>query len=414
MRTINNTIRVGVLGNVDSGKTTLVGVLTKLNGELDDGRGYARSKIFIHQHERDTGRTSTITKETMKKDNKVIEFVDLAGHEKYFRTTIRGICNNCIDYVVLLVNGNMGTLTKMTMEHLYLVFSLKIPLTILITKVDMAPPDIIKQTINNIKTVLKKYNLFSNIIKDETSLEENLYLKYSGGDEAFIRKIVPIINISNKTGHNIDLLKKFLFGLERVYKFDETNNNKKFIINNTYNLTGIGLVVSGICNQGTIKKGDIFFFHKYNLLIKVQVKSIHDDFQNNVDELYLGESGCLAIKILDKYFNVKSKKSRIRNGNILMEKPEIRDSFVANILISNTSITIKENYQPIINTMAINQTAILEKILEINSYTDKNILRTRDIAKVQFKFLHHPEYINNNQLFVFRDGKIKGIGKVIE
>ena len=32
-----------VIGNVDSGKSTLVGVLTK--GGLDDGRGLARAKV---------------------------------------------------------------------------------------------------------------------------------------------------------------------------------------------------------------------------------------------------------------------------------------------------------------------------------------------------------------------------------
>lgn len=42
-------IRVAVVGNVDSGKSTLVGVLTK--GELDDGRGSARAKVFNYTHE---------------------------------------------------------------------------------------------------------------------------------------------------------------------------------------------------------------------------------------------------------------------------------------------------------------------------------------------------------------------------
>lgn len=37
-------IRCAVIGNVDSGKSTLVGVLTK--GIMDDGRGYARTKVF--------------------------------------------------------------------------------------------------------------------------------------------------------------------------------------------------------------------------------------------------------------------------------------------------------------------------------------------------------------------------------
>lgn len=38
-------IRVAVIGNVDSGKSTLVGVLTR--GMLDDGRGLARSKVVL-------------------------------------------------------------------------------------------------------------------------------------------------------------------------------------------------------------------------------------------------------------------------------------------------------------------------------------------------------------------------------
>lgn len=51
-------IRVAVIGNVDSGKSTMVGVLTR--SILDDGRGFARSKVFKHNHEESTGRTSSI------------------------------------------------------------------------------------------------------------------------------------------------------------------------------------------------------------------------------------------------------------------------------------------------------------------------------------------------------------------
>ena len=53
-----NDIRIAVIGNVDSGKSTLVGVLTK--GELDDGRGAARAKVFNYNHEVENGRTSSI------------------------------------------------------------------------------------------------------------------------------------------------------------------------------------------------------------------------------------------------------------------------------------------------------------------------------------------------------------------
>jgi polynucleotide 5'-kinase involved in rRNA processing len=48
-----NDVRVAVIGNVDSGKSTLVGVLSK--GEKDDGRGSARAKVFNYSHEAENG-----------------------------------------------------------------------------------------------------------------------------------------------------------------------------------------------------------------------------------------------------------------------------------------------------------------------------------------------------------------------
>lgn len=49
---------MAIIGNVDSGKSTMVGVLTR--SILDDGRGFARAKVFKHGHEEATGRTSSI------------------------------------------------------------------------------------------------------------------------------------------------------------------------------------------------------------------------------------------------------------------------------------------------------------------------------------------------------------------
>lgn len=60
-------MRVAVIGNVDSGKSTLVGVLTK--GLMDDGRGLARSKVFNFDHEQKNGRTSSIGQEIMGFDD---------------------------------------------------------------------------------------------------------------------------------------------------------------------------------------------------------------------------------------------------------------------------------------------------------------------------------------------------------
>lgn len=51
-------LRMAVIGNVDAGKSTMLGVLTR--GGLDDGRGKARVNLFRHKHEIESGRTSSV------------------------------------------------------------------------------------------------------------------------------------------------------------------------------------------------------------------------------------------------------------------------------------------------------------------------------------------------------------------
>ena len=63
-----------MLGNVDAGKSTLLGVLT--HDELDNGRGRARLNLFRHLHEIQTGRTSSISHEILGFNSK--------GEVKYF------------------------------------------------------------------------------------------------------------------------------------------------------------------------------------------------------------------------------------------------------------------------------------------------------------------------------------------
>ena len=49
-KNIKPEIRIGVLGNVDSGKSSTIGVITK--NILDDGKGYARSLVMKHPRKR--------------------------------------------------------------------------------------------------------------------------------------------------------------------------------------------------------------------------------------------------------------------------------------------------------------------------------------------------------------------------
>lgn len=76
-----HSLRVAVVGNVDAGKSTLLGVLT--HGELDNGRGTARQRLFRHKHEMETGRTSSVGNDILGFDSegRVVNKTD--GHGKY-------------------------------------------------------------------------------------------------------------------------------------------------------------------------------------------------------------------------------------------------------------------------------------------------------------------------------------------
>ena len=124
-------IRIGMIGNVDAGKSTTVSVLS--SGILDDGRGRARESVLQHKHEQESGRTSSITPKYMRfSQSKYITFIDLAGHENYLKTTIFGMTGYYLDYVIVVVGANMG-MKGMTEEHLILAMALKIPIIVSIS-----------------------------------------------------------------------------------------------------------------------------------------------------------------------------------------------------------------------------------------------------------------------------------------
>ena len=56
---------------------------------------------MTHQHEKDTGRTSSITNVYID-DTRVY---DLCGHEKYIRITLNGLLSHQLDYILLIISN---------------------------------------------------------------------------------------------------------------------------------------------------------------------------------------------------------------------------------------------------------------------------------------------------------------------
>ena len=69
------------------------------------------------------------------------------------KTTMFGLVGLLPDYVMIIVGANMGV-SKMTKEHLGITLALKIPLFIVVTKIDIAPKQVYEETLNTIKKIL--------------------------------------------------------------------------------------------------------------------------------------------------------------------------------------------------------------------------------------------------------------------
>ena len=77
---------------------------------------------------------------------RIVTFCDLAGHERYLKTTISGLTGMLPDYALVIVGLNMGV-SRMTREHLGLAAALDVTPIVVCTKNDIAPPEIAKATL---------------------------------------------------------------------------------------------------------------------------------------------------------------------------------------------------------------------------------------------------------------------------
>jgi GTPase len=417
-------IKICIGGSVDAGKSTTIGVLTR--NIQDDGRGYARSLILKQKHELESGRTSQLSFNYIKYNElkKNITLVDLAGHEKYLKTTLYGILGGFVDYGVVVIGANMGV-NRITEEHLSIMLYLKLPVMIILTKIDIAPKDIYEKTKLSIKRLFNgkmfKRTLF--FVDNNENLTE--YCKNIETDEH--HNIIPVISISCKTGENINNIHEILKKLPKNNKVINSIQTKDLMlyIDMKYLITGLGIVVSGSLWNKKIEVnnnyyiGPIYFpqdfqngyvedYKKKVYFYQIRIRSIHDNYRQLIE--YTEPNNVCNACI--KFTNTKETLtiSQVRKGFIISDRPLVDHvffKFKAIIKVFNTATTnIHINYQPVIHCRTIRQTA---KIIEIN----KNEERQNEYECI-LQFVRYPEILETNILFFFREGNTRGIGKIIE
>ncbi|KAJ8519925.1 hypothetical protein ONZ45_g3159 [Pleurotus djamor] len=425
-------VRCAVVGNVDSGKSTTLGVLTR--GALDDGRGRARVGLFRHKHEIETGRTSSVGMEILGFDTsgvpilpntaqlndldtirrekmgweeisiqaaKIVSFIDLAGHERYLKTTLYGLTSGAPSCVILIVGANAG-LIGMSKEHLAIALALGVPVVVCITKIDMTPANVLAETRKQVVKILKspgcrKTPVFVN------SAEVAAEAAQCFGKE----RLCPIFELSNVTGEGLDYLRGFL----NLLPSSEADEDKfaidqpfEFSITEIWSVPYVGTVVNGIVNAGSVKTGDAVMFgpdangnYQTTIIRSMQRK------RANVTSADAGQCVSLALK--------RTRRADIRKGMVLVHKTEtpprpIRQ-FEGQVLILYHNTTLQTNYQAMLHCGAIRQTVRI-----VGMDHPKGVLRTGDRATVRFEFISHPEFIKEGMKLLFREGKTKGLGVI--
>ncbi|XP_067672338.1 GTP-binding protein 1-like [Haliotis asinina] len=408
-------VRVAVVGNVDAGKSTLLGVLT--HGELDNGRGVARQKLFRHKHEMESGRTSSVGNDILGFDTtgnvvnkpdhghldwikiceeaaKVITFIDLAGHEKYLKTTVFGMTGHAPDFAMLMVGSNAGVI-GMTKEHLGLALALNVPVFVVVTKIDMCPPNVLQDTLKLLQRILKSPGC-----RKIPVLVQNKDDVVCSATNFTSERMCPIFQVSNVTGENLDLLKMFLNLLSTRVKCD-MQKPAEFQIDDTFSVPGVGTVVSGTLLQGYIRLNDTLLLGPDALgqFMPIVVKSIHRK-RMPVKEVRGGQTASFALK--------KIKRSSIRKGMVMVSprlEPKACWEFEGEILVLHHPTTISVRYQAMVHVGSVRQTAT---ILTMTG----DHLRTGDKATVRFRFIKNPEYLKTDMRMVFREGRTKAVGNI--
>lgn len=444
-------VRVAVVGNVDAGKSTLIGVLT--GGALDDGRGGARTNVFMHAHEANSGRTSSISQHIMGFDDTatavhqttpassapavktrawqkvvaasrtIVTFVDLAGHERYLKTTIAGLTGSFPDYVMIVVNALAGV-SKMTKEHLGVVLALNLPFCVVVTKIDMAPPNVLARTKKQLNAILKHQQVGK--LPCTCRVPDDVALVLSNVAATQSHRMCPVFYVSNVTGACVDVLTQFIGGLRSIVKMTASKENvtptttedaaagagkgkagvdgdsangvlaaaaearavvarrqalTEYHIDDIFSVTGVGVVVSGTVVDGSMRAGTDYWLGPFSdgAYVRVHVRSVHARRTPVTDAGGVGAGHTCSVAVRAVKRKEPLRAAALRRGMVMLAvstvtadgvtvptpAPRSCVRFDAEVLVLHHPTTIKRHYQAVIHCGNIRQPALIERIVPL-------------------------------------------------
>ena len=344
-------LRISLTGSSTSGKSSLLGTLS--TSTLDNGRGKSRLSLLKHRHEIVSGISSSVTPEligyhdvstsheSMGSSTNVINYAsgnvsswndihsasepgrlvfltDSAGHQRYCRTIVRGLVSWAPHWTICCIaadaeeggtsttvrtassrkiQGSTNTSAELSRAHLILCLKLKLPLVVVITKLDVASRYGLRQTLTKLLSILKSAGRQPTILSTTTTDAhtqdaQHQVLRKDDGDavlgiiasvkESEISLLVPIVLTSVVTGSGIGKLHALLRHLPLpravtnkiqsaacVESFEPAilfHIDEVFTLSDGPSQTGPtrinatqGMVLSGHLRYGTIMVGDELF-----------------------------------------------------------------------------------------------------------------------------------------------------------
>lgn len=297
-----------------------------------------------------------------------------------------------------MVAANNG-LIGMSKEHLGIALALNVPIMVVITKIDICPPNILEQTIQQITKILK-----SPAARKMPIFIRNREECVNTATQFVSQRICPIFQVSNVTGENLDLVRTFLNILPHHGRYD-SDAPFEFHVNDTFSVPFVGTVVSGIVKSGVVHAGDNILVGPDSLgqFTATSIRSIERK-RIGVPAASAGQSASFALK--------KMRRKDVRKGMVVLPKiegqpvPQVYREFIAEVLILSHATTIKTKYQAMLHVGPVSQTCAIIDV-------DRPYIRTGDRATVAFRFVQRPEYLAKGDRILFREGRTKGLGIVL-
>lgn len=272
-------LRISLTGSSTSGKSSLLGTLS--TSTLDNGRGKSRLSLLKHRHEIVSGISSSVTPELIgyhdlsmshegmtsstnvinyasgnvsswndihsaSEPGRLVFFTDSAGHQRYCRTIVRGLVSWAPHWTICCIatdagkggtcttgatasshgiHGSIDTSAELSRAHLILCLKLNLPLVVVITKLDVASRNGLRQTLTKVLSILKSAGRQPAILSTTTTnthTQQTQFQVLRKDDEGEVLRIiasvkeseigllVPIVLTSVVTGSGIGKLHALL------------------------------------------------------------------------------------------------------------------------------------------------------------------------------------------------------------